>query len=144
MQYTAIEDEQMRHPLSVEDIFFLAHEKSLAEEGQEKEARETDKKNTSDEIKHPILSELLNEDRKANFDPIKVDQLYNIAIQGRVAGNIPYSAWELFAVDLILYYYDKIVATPEDTKTTVYKRLHDCVKKDYDHQVIDLLMDYKR
>jgi len=69
---------------------------------------------------------------------------YSTAIKGRVAGNVPRTSWEMFAVDLVLYYYDKIVATPEDTKTTLYKRLLDCVKNDYDNQVYELLEQYRR
>ena len=82
--------------------------------------------------------------RQANLDEKKVNQLYNIAIKGRVAGNVPRTSWELFATDLVIYYYDKIVATPEDTKTTLYKRLLDCVKNDYDNQVYELLEQYRR
>ena len=47
-------------------------------------------------------------------------------------------------VDLITYYYDKIIATLEDTKTTVYNRLLDCVKNDYDNQVNDIIEQYKK
>ena len=81
----------------------------------------------------------------SNLDEKKVAQLYSTAIKGRViGGDVPRTAWELFATDLVLYYYDKIVATPEDTKTTLYKRLLDCVKNDYDNQVYELLGQYRR
>ena len=39
---------------------------------------------------------------------------------------------EMWAIDFISYYYDKIKATEEDTRTTPYRRLLDCVTKDYD------------
>ena len=39
---------------------------------------------------------------------------------------------EMWAIDFISYYYDKIKATEDDTRTTPYRRLLDCVVKDYD------------
>lgn len=39
---------------------------------------------------------------------------------------------EMWAIDFIDYYYDKIKATEEETRTTPYRRLLDCVTKDYD------------
>ncbi len=40
--------------------------------------------------------------------------------------------WETWSVDYIVHYYDYVKATPEDTRTTVFKRLLDAVRKDYD------------
>ena len=39
---------------------------------------------------------------------------------------------EMWAIDFIDYYHDKIRATEEETRTTPYRRLLDCVTKDYD------------
>ena len=39
---------------------------------------------------------------------------------------------EMWAIDFIDYYHDKIKATEEETRTTPYRRLLDCVTKDYD------------
>ena len=39
---------------------------------------------------------------------------------------------EMWAIDFIDYYYDKIRATEDETRTTPYRRLLDCVTKDYD------------
>ena len=38
----------------------------------------------------------------------------------------------MWAIDFISYYYDKIRATEDDTRTTPYRRLLDSVIKDYD------------
>lgn len=144
-EYTVIEDEHNYHQMSIEELFFQAHEKSLEEERAERELFEAAKKDAQiNKAKHQILFAELNDDRHADFDEKKVNQLYSTAIKGRVAGNVPRTSWEMFAVDLVLYYYDKIVATPEDTKTTPYKRLLDCVKNDYDNQVYELLEQYRR
>ena len=80
-----------------------------------------------------MLAEMLNVERNAGFSEEKIRQLYTVAIEGKVEGSLMPSEWEIFATDLILYYYDKITATPEDTRTTPYKRLLDCVKNDYDN-----------
>ena len=39
---------------------------------------------------------------------------------------------EMWAIDFIDYYHDKIRATEDETRTTPYRRLLDCVTKDYD------------
>ena len=72
-----------------------------------------------------------------------MDQLYSTAIYARVAGRVEFKNWEDFATDIILYYYDKIAATPEKTKTSLYQRLLDCVKNDYDNEVEKALARYE-
>ena len=132
-EYIAIEEEEKNHQLSIEELFFKEHEKRLEMEKEEREYFEDVQRNKKvGEAKHPVLFEELNENRQAGFDEKKINQLYSMAIKGRVAGEIPIDKWEWFAVDLVTYYYDNIVTTPEDTKTTIYKRLLDCIKNDYD------------
>ncbi len=144
-EYTVIEDKYKYHQMSIEDLFFEEHEKSLEKERAEREIFNAAKNEEKiEKAKHQVLFAELNEDRKANLDEKKVNQLYSTAIYNRVVGNIPRTSWELFATDLVLYYYDKIAATPEETKTTPYKRLLDCVKNDYDNQVYELIAQYKR
>lgn len=144
-EYTVIEDEQKYHQMTIEEMFFEAHERSLEEARAEKELFEAARKNDqTSKSKYPVLFAELNVNRKANLDEKKINQLYNTAINGRVAGNVPRTSWELFATDLVTYYYDNIDATPEETKTTPYKRLLDSVKKDYDDQVYVLLEQYGR
>lgn len=133
--------------LSIEEQFFKEHERSLEKEKAEKRLfeaiRQEQKANVS---KHPMLyGELNNGDvRNAGFDENKINRLYSMAIMGRTAGIIPIDEWERFATDLVTYYYDKIIATSEETKTTVYKRLLDCVKNDYDNVSVLLKDEYGR
>ena len=145
-EYTVIEDEKNYRQLSIEEHFFAEHEKSLKAEKAEREyfkAVQQEKK--ADASRHPILfAALNNETRQANLDEKKITQLYSTAIKGRVVGEIPRNQWEMFAVDLVCYYYDKIASAPEETKTTVYKRLLDCVKKDYDGEVYGLIEQYRK
>ena len=144
-EYTVIEDKE-NHQLSVEELFFEEHEKSLEAERAEREYFEAiQREKKADAAKYSILYEELNgELRNANFDDKKIAQLYNAAITGRVVGEIPRTEWEMFAVDLIIYYYDKIMATSEDTKTTIYKRLFDCVKHDYDGESGAIIERYRK
>lgn len=140
-EYREIEDREAYHQLtldevfeSVEAAFFREHEESLRREQKEKERREEEKKEElADNSKHKMLAEMLNVERNAGFSEEKIRQLYTVAIEGKVEGSLMPSEWEIFATDLILYYYDKITATPEDTRTTPYKRLLDSVKNDYDN-----------
>ena len=144
-EYREIEDRDKYHQFTIEEMFFGAHEQSLKEEQAEIELLDAEKaEKKAKKSKYPILFAELNNDRKAKFTEAKVIELYNTAIKDRVAGVVEFTNWELFAVDLVLYYYDKIIATPEETKTTVFKRLLDCVRNDYDHEVFNLTERYKK
>lgn len=142
-EYVQIQNEDDYHQMSIEEMFFKDHEKSLDEEREKRKVFEANKKRKN-KITHKILFEELNEERNADFDEAKVNCLYSTAIRARVAGKVPRTEWEMFAVDLITYYYDKIIATVEDTKTTVYNRLLDCVKNDYDNQANEIIEQYKK
>lgn len=144
-EYVQIQNEDDYHQMSIEEMFFKEHEKSLDEEREKRKVfEESANKKRKNKIKHKILFEELNEERNADFDEAKVNCLYSTAIRARVAGKVPRTEWEIFAVDLITYYYDKIIATVEDTKTTVYNRLLDCVKNDYDNQANEIIEQYKK
>lgn len=135
-EYSIIEDESKYHQMTMEELFFMEHEKSLEAERKEKEmVRREEKEEESEKSKYPLLYSMLNADRGANIEERKVEQLYYTAINGRVAGLLHPSRWEDFATDLIIYYYDKIAATPEETRTNTYQRLLDCVRNDYDNEL---------
>lgn len=149
-EYQEIEDRDKYHQysldeMSVEDAFFKAHDKSLEIERMEKELIEAQKKEEqADSSKHPILFGELNVDRDANFDEIKINQLFKAAIQGRVAGKVEFRDWELFATDMVMHYYDKIIATPEETKSTPFRRLLNCLENDYDEKAYELIEVYRK
>lgn len=144
-EYTFVEDKHNYHQTQTEELFFQDYEKRLEEERNEREMFEAiKKKKQADSSKHPILFEALNDARQAGFDETKLHLLYATAIRDRVAGDVSRDLWELFAVDIICYYYDKIEATPEETKTTLYKRLLDSVKNDYDREEYKLIERYKK
>ena len=144
-EYDMVGDDQKYHQTSIEELFFKDHEKRLQEEKIEKDSLiETEKAERIEKAKNPILFAELNGSRRADLDEKKVNQLYSTAIRGRVAGEVKRDMWEMFATDLITYYYDKIMSAPEETKTTVYKRLLDCVLKDYDGMVAGFQDKYRK
>lgn len=144
-EYRMVEEEQNYHQKTIEELFFEEHEKRLKEEKLEKESlAEAKKEEKIEKAKHPILFAELNEIRKADFDEDQVNHLYDVAILGRVAGEVPLDMWEIFATDFVTYYYDKIVATSDETKTTVYNRLLDSVRNDYDCKTIEVQNCYRK
>ena len=78
---------------------------------------------------------------KLDFDENKLRVLYSNAITNRVIG-LRHEDWEMFALDLICYYYEKIKLSPEKTITTLYDRLCDNVRNDYDNKIDDFRSDY--
>lgn len=140
-EYTVIEDSQNYHQMNLEDLFFMEHKKKLEEEAQEIQEQEALKRESEiNRSQYPVLTACLNTD----FSESQVCALYEAAISGRVAGIVEFAQWELFATDLITYYYSIVESTPEDTRTTPYKRLFDMVRKDYDNITITLQRQYSR
>ncbi len=139
-EYREIEDRESYHQYTLDEVFetveaafFREHEESLRREQKEKDRLAEERKEELEEkSKTPILYGEINNARNAGFSDEKLHQLYITAIEGRVESMLPPSSWDVFAADLCVYYYDKIIATPEETKTTTYQRLLDSVKKDYD------------
>lgn len=149
-EYREIENNEKYHQYTLEEMgiaetFFKAHDESLKEERIEKEMIEVaEKENQADKSKHPILYAELNNSRDAKFSERKLEQLYITAIKDRVVGEVDMRNWELFATDLIIHYYGKIVATPEETKSTLYQRLLNCLENDYDGQSYELIGKYRK
>ncbi len=138
-EYMEIEDEQRYHQMSIEEAFFQEHEEKLEAERLEKEIIEEERREKAIESsKHPILASCL----EGAFSEKEIDSLYNAAIKERVAGIVKFTDWEMYATDFVTHYYDLIKATPGDTKTTVYKRLLDMVRKDYDLITVKLQERY--
>lgn len=131
-EYREIEDQSRFHQMTLEETFFKSHEKSLEEEKAEKEmAAEELKMEQADESEYPVLSECLAM-RGADFDEDKIAMLYHTVMMDNGMLSVSRTAWELVATDIIVYYYDKIKATPEETRTTTFKRLLNMVRNDYD------------
>lgn len=145
-EYVEIEDDSRYHQFTLEEIsvenrFFTAHEDSLEEERKERAILEEEEKQKKiDESKYPILTSCL----EGAYTEKQICFLYNEAIKGRVAGIVDISNWEMFATDLVTHYQSIIEATPEDTKSTPFRRLMDMVKKDYEGIVFTLQNQYRK
>ena len=148
-EYREIEDEANYHQMTIEEAFFQEHEKKMEEARLIKEAEEAERHEQAiNESAYPLMSSMLGPD----FTEEQVTYLHSIAIKDRVAGKVKFSDWELFAVDLVTEYFenikylkehvDNINADASNTKTTVYKRLVDCVRNDYMKLVPQLLSKY--
>lgn len=136
-EYTVIED---YHQMSIEELFFSNHDKKLEEEEDEKR-REAARK-MEEEIEssnYPMVYEILN-DTEDTFSNEQITAIFEAVMVGRLNTPVPLNERERIVVDVAMYYYDKIKATKEETKTTIYKRLLNAVSKDYD-QIIPGLMD---
>ena len=136
-EYTVIED---YHQMSIEELFFSNHDKKLEEE--EDERRREAARKMEEEIEssnYPMVYEILN-DTEDTFSNEQITAIFEAVMTGRLNAPVPLNERERIVVDVAMYYYDKIKATKEETKTTIYKRLLDAVSKDYD-QIIPGLMD---
>ena len=120
---------------SVEETFFANHEKSVM---LDKEVKKSKKVINS---RYKLIASCLEDD---DYTEKQIELLYQTAIYNRVAGIIEINDWERFATDIITHYNDIIRATPEETKTTPFKRLLNLVQHDYEGFSISLYREYKK
>ena len=96
-----------------------------AEEQQKKEEK---KERDIEKAVYKIAASCFYDD----FKQKEIQHLVEAAIRHLRPMRVRQADKEMWAIDFISYYYDKIKATEEDTRTTPYRRLLDCVTKDYD------------
>lgn len=143
-EYTVLENDELYHQVTVEEAFFKAHEQSLEEERRIKEEEAARKKELEiADSRYPVLWGDLYA-QGADFTGKQVEALFRAAIRGRTAGAVKFSDQEMFATDFVMYYYEKMQATAEDTRTKPYNRLLDMVKKDYDGITDEIRARYTR
>ena len=75
----------------------------------------------------------------SEFSDEQIELLYKVCLEHIGRGifsirkkNLPFR--EDWAVDYTRWYYDKILATSEETRTSLFRRLLDSLKNDYDNQ----------
>ena len=76
--------------------------------------------------KYPMIKEAYPE-----FSEEEISLLVRESLK-HVLGLVKFDAREIWAYEYVAHYYDYIAATPQDTKTTFFKRLLDMVRNDYD------------
>lgn len=67
-----------------------------------------------------------------DFKQKEIQHLMDAALKHFPITRIKREDREMWSIDFISYYYDKIKATDDETKTSTYRRLLDAVTKDYD------------
>ena len=95
---------------------------------------ETSKKKTSkkyEKLKRETI-EMLKEIFKEKFNEEQLSQLYEVCFSKSYRVKIDYKG--NFIVDYVSYYLDKILATPNETKSNTYYRLYNYLKNDYENQ----------
>lgn len=143
-EYMVLEDERHYHQVTVEEAFFQQHEQKLEEERRIKEEEAARKKELEiADSRYPVLwSDLYAQG--ADFTEQQVEALFRAAVRGRTAGAVKFSDQEMFAADFVMYYYEQMRATAEDTRTKPFNRLLDMVKKDYDGITEEIRARYAR
>lgn len=123
-EYREIENKEY----SLAERFFMEHEQKLEEERIENELLEEEQFDARvNNSRYPVLTSLIGK----NFSDEEIGNLFQAAIKDRVAGYVDFKDWELFAVDLIADYYEIIKSDMSSTRTSLYKRLMDSIRKDY-------------
>ena len=64
------------------------------------------------------------------FTENQLKRLQQLACENKSL-RIPFAKLDLWVTDYVAYYYNEIIASEKETKTSVYARLKDCVEKDY-------------
>ena len=89
---------------------------------------EKEKQDVIDKSVCPMVMELL-------YDVLEIDEIMNIFFEASkhiMPGQVKYDKRDAWCYDYVMHYYQYIKETPEDTKTTLYKRLLTSVIHDYD------------
>ena len=152
-EYREIEDDQFRQmslfDMSPEEMEFVsAHEEKVIKESTEanlaslaeaqieqeeiQEAAAEERSSRIMESQFPFLTEAFPE-----FTDRQIEAIGRSAFK-LFSPMLSMNEWGPWSVDYVVHYYDYVKATPEDTKTTVFKRLLDAVRKDYDGFAIQL------
>ena len=107
----------------------LEEERIKARKSQEEKIAEEEINRRIEKSNYPVATSIFGK----HFTDDQLKFLFGASWQHLPAGIIEFSSRDLWLVDYISHYKDKVDATPEDTKTTVYKRLLDMLRKDYEN-----------
>ncbi len=121
-EYRRMEDYSRYRQMTIQEIFLNSREAAKEEDVIEAEFREVDK------YRYPVFKSCMKP-----FKDKELDALFDAAVQHLEAGKIRAVDREMWATDYVSHYYSIIKATPDDTKTTPFKRLYDMVRKDYEN-----------
>lgn len=136
-------DEEEAQQMSIFDEFYNAHREQMEKEAVEELIEQEDELERRQERSMcPIFLGDFSE-----FSDDEVESLYKAAL-GHIAFGIfsvkkkNWDEREMWAIDFVSYYYEKIQATKNDTRTTTFNRLYDSILKDYDNYSNKVNQDY--
>lgn len=115
------------------------------EEFLEDQQKKQDDEVTEDSARHAIeKAEQLNARTKKSRTPIltsvigewfsdeQIESLYRLAVKKIPDGEVDAEHYDMWACNYLKHYLDRILATPGDTRKSVFNRLLDMTDKDYD------------
>lgn len=142
-EYRQIEESDIYHQFSIEEMFFKNHTEVLQKENEIEEISAIEKEELKleeriEKSNYKVLTSMLNE-----FTDKQIESLYTAATKQIEPGKIKFEMRELWIVDYITHYYDLVKATKDEIKTTAYKRLLDLVRKDYE-KFADQITEYDK
>lgn len=141
-EYKEVDEEEERQ-MSIFEDFFNAHKEQLEKEALEELVEQDDELERRQE--QSLCPIFLSEFKE--FSDEEIEGLFKGALNHLARGvfAVRKRNWderETWAIDYVSYYYEKIMATAKDTKTTVFNRLYDCVIKDYDNYAVQVNEKY--
>ena len=147
-EYQKIEEARANHQYTLEELYGTSIGSSLqdkmdqlqeeqdqfeearrkAKKSQEEETAEEELNRRADKSYYPVATSTFG----SNFTDDQLNFLFGASWPHLPAGTIAFHSRDLWLTDYISHYKDLVDATPEDTKTTPYKRLLDMLRKDYE------------
>ena len=147
-EYQKIEEARANHQYTLNELYDSLMEPTLQDRMeilQEEQNRfEEERKKAKKKQEEQTIEEELNRRADKSYYPVATssfgeeftdDQLKFLAGASwphLPVGMIDFHSRDLWLTDYISHYKDLVDATPEDTKTTTYKRLLDMLRKDYE------------
>ena len=147
-EYQKIEEARANHQYTLDELYGSSMGSSLQDKmdqlQEEQDQFEEDRKREKKSKEEQAAEEELNRRADNSYYPAATstlgsdftdDQLkflFGASWPHLPAGTIEFSSRDLWLTDYITHYKDLVDATPEDTKTTPYKRLLDMIRKDYE------------
>ena len=110
------------------DTVTVENEEAAKIQAEEQRKKEKKKEKDIEKAVYKIAASCYYDD----FKQKEIQHLVEAALKHLSPLRVRRSDREMWAIDFIDYYYNKIKATEEETRTTPYRRLLDCVTKDYD------------
>lgn len=134
-EYEAFDDQYVFRQLSMDDFLQDVEVPATSDALDEGELlrKEKQKEAAIDKAEYKVAASVFYDD----FTQKEIKYLVEAAQRHCSPLRIRRGDREMWSIDFISHYYDKIKATGDDTRTTTYKRLLDAIIKDYDNKAAE-------